>query len=114
MSVFGEGCRMTTWRCVARWATSSQAHHRLLPQFVEFLQLRDATVITTALALEWATQPAEGSVVWWHQRLADRGWLRPLPTGVRPTPRSPAADLLPAKFRRAIPYLYSEAEIEPP
>ena len=46
-----------------------EAHHRLLPQFVEFLDQRNELVITTALALEWATQPA-GSAVWWHQRLA--------------------------------------------
>jgi hypothetical protein len=47
-----------------------EAHGRLLPQFAEFLDERQATVITTALALEWATQPVERSVVWWHQRLA--------------------------------------------
>ena len=47
-----------------------EAHGRLLPQFAEFCEQRQATVITTAMALEWATQPAERSVVWWHQRLA--------------------------------------------
>src|SRR5262249_52013853 len=47
--------------------------------------------------------------------------FRPLPAGRRsppslrpPAPRHevPADDLLPAKFARAVPYLYSEAEIE--
>lgn len=46
-----------------------EAHGRVLPQFAQFLEQRQATVITTSLALEWATQPASGSVVWWHQRL---------------------------------------------
>ena len=50
-----------------------EAHGRLLPQFVAFLEHRQATVITTALALEWATQPAGGSVVWWHQRPRGQG-----------------------------------------
>ncbi|MCA1700631.1 MAG: integrase, partial [Actinobacteria bacterium] len=43
-----------------------EAHGRLLPQFVGFLDQRQASVITTALALAWATEPARGSVVWWH------------------------------------------------
>lgn len=54
-----------------------EAHGRVLPQFVEFLEQRQATVITTALALQWATEPADASVVWWHQRLAiARGFAR--------------------------------------
>jgi integrase len=88
-----------------------EAHGRLLPQFAEFLDERQATVITTALALEWATQPVERSVVWWHQRLAiAAGFARYLQAS-DPRHEVPATDLLPAKFRRTIPYLYSEAEI---
>ena len=87
------------------------AHGRLLPQFAAFLEHRQATVITTALALEWATQPVGGSVVWWHQRLATvAGFARHL-RATDPRHEVPPADLLPAKFRRAVPYLYSEAEI---
>jgi len=89
-----------------------EAHGRLLPQFVEFLEQRDATVITTALALEWAIEPRDASVVWWHQRLAVvRGFARYLQASDS-RHEVPAIDLLPAKFRRAVPYLYSEAEIE--
>ena len=89
-----------------------EAHVRVLPQFVEFLEQRQATVITTALALAWATEPANGSVVWWHQRLAIvRGFARYLQAS-DPRHEVPHVNLLPAKFRRAVPYLYSEAEIE--
>lgn len=89
-----------------------EAHGRLLPQFAEFLCQRQATVITTALALEWATQPADASVVWWHQRLAvARGFARYL-QAADPRHEVPPVNLLPAKFRRAVPYLYSEADIE--
>lgn len=88
-----------------------EAHGRLLPQFVAFLEHRHATVITTELALEWATEPAGGSVVWWHQRLATvAGFARYLQAS-DPRHEVPPTDLLPAKFRRAVPYLYSEAEI---
>ena len=87
-------------------------HGRVLPQFVEFLEQRDALVITTSLALEFATLPQNTSVVWWHQRLAIvRGFALYL-RAFDPRTEVPPADLLPAKFGRAIPYLYSEAEIE--
>jgi integrase/recombinase XerD len=89
-----------------------EAHGRLLPQFAEFCEQHQATVITTALALEWATEPAERSVVWWHQRLAIAAGFARYLRASDPRHEVPAADLLPAKFRRAIPYLYSEAEIE--
>lgn len=87
-------------------------HGRVLPQFIEFLEQRDATVITISLALEFATQPQNASVVWWHQRLAIiRGFASYL-RAFDPRTEVPSAELLPAKFRRAIPYLYSETEIE--
>ncbi|MGB0095453.1 MAG: tyrosine-type recombinase/integrase [Solirubrobacteraceae bacterium] len=87
-------------------------HGRVLPQFVEFLEQRDATAITTSLALEFATQPQNTSIVWWHQRLAIvRGFARYL-QAIDPRTEVPPVDLLPAKFRRATPYLYSEADVE--
>jgi integrase/recombinase XerD len=87
-------------------------HGRVLPQFVEFLEQRDATVITVSLALEFATQPQNASVVWWHQRLAIVRGFASYQRAFDPRTEVPSAELLPAKFRRAIPYLYSEAEIE--
>jgi integrase/recombinase XerD len=87
-------------------------HGRVLPQFVEFLEQRNSTAITTSLALEFATEPQAASVVWWHQRLAIvRGFALYL-LAFDPRTEVPPADLLPAKFRRATPYLYSEADIE--
>lgn len=86
-------------------------HGRLLPQFATFLNQRDATVITTKLALEWATLPAGGSAVWWHQRLAIVAGFARYVHACDPRHEIPPIELLPAKFRRAIPYLYSEAEI---
>ena len=87
-------------------------HGRVLPQFIEFLAQREAQLITTALALEFATQPAQASVVWWHQRLAIvRGFARYL-QAFDARHEVPPTSLLPAKFRRAIPYLFAEAEIE--
>jgi integrase/recombinase XerD len=87
-------------------------HGRVLPQFAAFLQQRGESLITTSLALEFATQPAEASVVWWHQRLAIvRGFARYL-QAFDARHEVPPVNLLPATFRRARPYLFSEAEIE--
>lgn len=86
-------------------------HGRVLPQFVKFLEQRDAPLITTELALAFATT-THASVVRRHQRLAIvRGfanYLQALDAGHE----VPPMNLLPATFRRAIPYLYSETEIE--
>ena len=87
-------------------------HGRVLPQFAAFLGQRGESLITTALALEFATQPAQASVVWWHQRLAIvRGFARYL-QAFDARHEVPPVNLLPATFRRAVPYLFSEAEIE--
>ncbi len=88
-----------------------EAQGHLLLQFVEYLEQRGALVITTELALEWARQPADASQLWWHQRLSVvRGFARYL-VGLDPRTEVPANDLLPARSRRAVPCLYSEAEI---
>jgi hypothetical protein len=66
---------------------------RMLLQFVDFLEERGATVITTGLALQWARQPAGGSQMWWHQRLAVvRGFAHHL-AAVDPRTEVPSSDL---------------------
>jgi integrase/recombinase XerD len=83
----------------------------MLLQFVAFLEEREATVISTELALQWARQPAGGSQMWWHQRLAVvRGFAQHL-AAVDPRTEVPSSDLLPARAHRTIPYLYCDAEI---
>jgi integrase/recombinase XerD len=87
-------------------------HGLLLPQFVEFLERREASLITTELALEWATEPVHASSVWRYQRLAIvRGFAR-YAQALDARHEVPPDGLLPAKCRRAIPYLYSQQEIE--
>ena len=87
-------------------------HGRVLPQFARFLDQRGEPLITTVLALEFAMLPAEASVVWWHQRLAIvRGFARYL-QAFDARHEVPPINLLPATFRRARPYLFSEVEIE--
>jgi integrase len=85
---------------------------RELPRFVGFLEQHGATVITTELALAWAVQPADATAQYWRLRLTIvRGFARYMQAS-DPRTEVPPDDLLPAKKRRAVPYLYSETEIE--
>lgn len=82
-----------------------------LPHFVAFLQKRRSTVITTALALEWACQPTQTSRGWWAHRL---GAVRQFARHHRATdPRTeiPPADLLPYRSQRLTPHLYTPGEV---
>jgi integrase/recombinase XerD len=83
----------------------------LLPDFVRFLEARRVSVITMALALEWAKQPPHGHPGWWAERL---GLVRSFAEHIvvlDPRTEVPPPELLPAVTRRASPYLYSDDEI---
>lgn len=83
----------------------------LLTDFVGYLQGRDATRVTTELALAWATAPRQAHPAWWRHRLGVvRGFARHLAT-LDPSTEVPPTDLLPAVMPRMTPYLYSDADI---
>jgi integrase len=84
---------------------------RLLGQFVAFAEDRGETHVRTETALAWATLPADAAAIWTSRRLAEvRLFARHLHT-LDPRTEVPPADLLPAKTRRATPYLYTPLEI---
>src|SRR5438105_9488792 len=83
-----------------------------LTEFASFLEQKEAPYITTALAIEWAMQPADHQPSDWAQRL---GFVRVFARHWHATdPRTeiPPMGLLPFRPQRARPYLYSEQEIE--
>lgn len=81
-----------------------------LADFVTFLERADATTITIQLALAWAIQ-TEGSMNCRADRLsAVRGFARYL-QAIEPRTEVPPSDLLPRGQTRAIPYIYSDAEV---
>ena len=41
----------------------------LVPDFLRYLEARDAEFITVRHALEWARQPADAHPSWWAKRL---------------------------------------------
>jgi integrase len=84
---------------------------RLLGQFAAFAEDRGETHVRTETALAWATLPADAAAIWTSRRLAEvRLFARHLRTLDQRT-EVPSADLLPAKTRRATPYLYTPQEI---
>ena len=83
-----------------------------LTEFASFLEQKGAPYITTALALEWAMQPADHPPSNWARRL---GFVRVFArhwSATDPRTEIPPAGLLPFRARRARPYLYSEQEIQ--
>jgi integrase/recombinase XerD len=85
---------------------------QLLAGFTGYLEAAGAPTVTTELALAWATAPAGADPSWWRGRLAAiRPFARYL-AAVIPGTEVPPAGLLPGPAsRRAVPYLYSPAEI---
>jgi integrase len=87
-----------------------QHQERRLTEFVTFMEERGASIITTPLALEWATLPP-GRHSSWTLRLTDvRGLARHL-ASLEVRTEVPLAGLLPP-LRRAKPYLYTDDEVQ--
>lgn len=83
----------------------------LLQSFVSYAERAGASRITVELAVEWARLPSGADPVWHARRLvAVRGFAKHM-AAFDTTTEVPPADLLPYRSRRAVPYLYSPADI---
>ena len=84
---------------------------RLLGQFVTYCEESGAVAVTTEVALAWATLPAGADASWQAQRLSKvrcfATWLATLD----PATQVPPTGILPGRPRRAVPYLYTDAEV---
>jgi len=88
-----------------------ERHAELLGEFIGWLEDRGIATVTTADALAWVTLPERASPGWLQYRMqAVRGFAAYLAT-VDPAAQVPPAGLLPGGPRRAVPYLYSDADI---
>lgn len=84
---------------------------KLLAQFVTHLERAGITVVTVQVAVDWSVLPTGGQGYWWGYRLSVvRGFARYLHS-LDPRHQVPPTDLLPQRPHRAVPYLYSDAEI---
>jgi len=84
---------------------------RFLQRFVDFVEQQGATVITTKLALQWATQPAQAQPAHWAARLGMVRRFAQYRRALDSRTEVPPPDLLPFKVRRPAPYLYSDDEV---
>ncbi|RTL37304.1 MAG: integrase [Candidatus Melainabacteria bacterium] len=85
---------------------------RGLIDFATFMEERDADVVTTKLALEWAQRPSSAKPETWAQRL---GFVREFARyRIASDSRTeiPEWGLLPFGKKRARPYLFTEQEVK--
>lgn len=88
-----------------------QTAARELRHFAAFLEKKDATHVTIALALEWATRSSTACPTTGAQRITlVRGFSRHW-SATDPRTQIPPESLLPFRPQRARPYLYSEEEL---
>ena len=83
----------------------------LLRGFVDFAGTEGASCITRDLALHWATQPKGCHPAQWAKRLGLVRRFAEYRSAVDPRTEIPSAGLLPHRFRRKPPYVYSDSQI---
>lgn len=83
----------------------------LLKTFVDFAEREGASVITTDLALRWATQPEDVQPAQWANRLGMVRRLAQYCSATDPRTEVPPPGLLPFRIQRPMPYLYSDEEV---
>src|SRR3954468_17587760 len=84
---------------------------RLLQDFLAFAEREGASHVTTDLALRWAQQPAGAKPATWATRLRV---VRRFAIWLRAADRRtevPPVGLLPGRYVRKRPYIYSDAEV---
>ena len=84
----------------------------LLRNFVTLLQAQGAAYITRELAVRWATQPAKVQPAFWAERLGIVRRFAIWHSAMDPRTEIPPAGLLPHRYRRKPPHIYSDEEIE--
>lgn len=84
---------------------------KLLHDFVLFIEKEGGSFITTKLALRWATKSLDCQTAWSATRLGIvRGFAKYLSV-IDPRTEVPSQELLPYRYHRRPPYIYSNDEV---
>lgn len=84
----------------------------MLQQFVAFVEKQGADHITTELALTWARLPATAHPSHWSRRLSIVRGFAAFLHGIDPRTQVPAPGLLPHRYQRKPPHIYTPDEIQ--
>ena len=84
---------------------------KLLYDFVLFTEKEGVSFITADLALRWATQ-SSGQTAWSAQRLSIVRGFAKYQSVMDPRTEVPSQELLPYRYHRRAPYIYSTDEIK--
>ena len=84
---------------------------RRLHSFVDFAEGEGASYITTELALRWAQLPTQALPTTWAARLGRVRRFAAWRSATDPRTQVPPEGLLPHRYRRKQPYIYSDDEI---
>lgn len=83
-----------------------------LLDFASFMEQRNASAITSRLALEWAQQPGDVKPVTWANRLTVVREFAKHYQAIDSRTQIPPASLLPHRHKRKRPYIFAHSEIE--
>lgn len=83
-----------------------------LRSFVDFAERENACFITVDLALRWAQEPHDVQPATWASRLRTVRRFAIWLSAADPRTQVPPAGLLPHRYGRKRPYIYSDAEIK--
>jgi integrase/recombinase XerD len=83
----------------------------ILRDFTGWLQAAGAQFVTAELALAWAQSRPTSSPIRVRQRLTMVRLFTEYLSGLDPRTEVPAADVVPVRYHRLAPYIYSRAEI---
>jgi len=88
-----------------------QAHGQLLNSYIADLEASGQGTVTAANAVAWATRPAGTSAVWHARRLSVARCFARYLSATDPSCQVPPAWLLPARYSRVAPYIYTQQQI---
>lgn len=84
---------------------------RMLSQFVSFLDGEGSPYITTDLAVRWAVKPGNAQSCHWARRLRVVRLFAEYRSVADPRTEVPPPKLLPDRYRRTAPYIYTDEQI---
>jgi integrase/recombinase XerD len=88
-----------------------RTHRSSLKNFVQFASEKEATTITTRLALAWAMKPVDANPKWWAYKFRMVYHFALYVRARDPATEVPPLTLLPYSQKRPTPYIYSDKEI---